>query len=341
MTATLLSVLRFFVLFSTLWSPYQASVATAGASSSSSSSACVNGPHLPLASPNDPQEVFCAKLFDRLWDAYQQRVPYVGIYESLNPRGFVNDHIAFRTFASHTTGIITLSRIFEALGYRVEGVYQFPTKCLTALHLEHANNPKLPKLFLSELRIWELPDDARAIVEEHLDTHCKELASNGVLARLSRFDLSDDEQDRLLDQFSMFFETLPWKTPTKEAIHFLNQHSQYAAWVLVHGYKVNHFTALVDSVEDVVALLDKTGVPMKASIEGAPLSKLRQTATLAVVIDVPVSEDSTTTTMPWPYAYFEICERNSVVMADGAKRRFEGFLGAQATELFEMTRANL
>ena len=356
MTAKVLSALRSFVLCSTLWSLYQTSVPIAAAASLPSSSAGVQGPsqHLLLATASyGPRELFCAKLLDRLWDLYRQRLPYVEIFESLqqHPIGrVVQDHVAFRTFASvvggHSTGIPTLSRIWEALGYRVEGVYAFPTQGLSALHLEHTTHPTVfPKLFLSELRIWELPDEARAIVEEHLDTHysCNELASNDVLSRLLKFDLSHDEQDRLLEQCFLFFETLPWKAPTKEAMHLLNQHSQYAAWVLVHGYKVNHFAALVDSVEEVLASLEKTAfVPMKASIEGAPMSKLRQTATLAVVTDVPiVLEDGTTSTMPWPYAYFEICERNHVLMADGTKQRFEGFLGAQATELFEMTRAML
>ena len=41
----------------------------------------------------------------------------------------------------------------------------------------------------------------------------------------------------------------------------------------------------------------------------------------------------------WTYAYFELAERGEVVDREsGESTRFEGFLGAQATQLFEMTR---
>jgi hypothetical protein len=78
---------------------------------------------------------------------------------------------------------------------------------------------------------------------------------------------------------------------------------------------------------------------MKSEIEGAPGSKLRQTATEAVMIDVPIRQGAKKTKMPWTYAYFELAERGDVPDAEtGQRRRFEGFLGPQATQLFEMTK---
>ena len=77
---------------------------------------------------------------------------------------------------------------------------------------------------------------------------------------------------------------------------------------------------------------------MKATIEGAAHSKLRQTATLAVLANVTVLDDNgTPTKIPWTYAYLEFCERPAIVDRNGVISRFEGFLGEQATELFEMT----
>jgi len=44
-------------------------------------------------------------------------------------------------------------------------------------------------------------------------------------------------------------------------------------------------------------------------------------------------------TLPWSYAYFELAERGEIADAETGRRgRFEGFHGAQATQLFEMTR---
>ena len=62
-------------------------------------------------------------------------------------------------------------------------------------------------------------------------------------------------------------------------------------------------------------------------------SKLRQSSTQAVVIPVEMRAGSRVVKKPWTYAYFEIAERPLI---DG--KRYEGFLGGQATNLFEMTR---
>ena len=143
------------------------------------------------------------------------------------------------------------------------------------------------------------------------------------------------------------FHELPWLLPRREDVVELNQVSQYAAWVLVHGYNVNHFTSLInshgvpalDDIEKTIAALSAAGVPMKTEIEGERGSKLRQSATEAVKIDVQVSDSGVPVAMPWTYAYFELAQRDMVAdPATGKKVRFEGFLGPQATNLFEMTR---
>lgn len=78
---------------------------------------------------------------------------------------------------------------------------------------------------------------------------------------------------------------------------------------------------------------------MKKEIEGARGSKLRQTATEAVVIDVPILENGKLNTMPWTYAYFELAQRDAFTEPETGKiLRYEGFLGAQATNLFDMTK---
>lgn len=305
------------------------------------------GPHARIPTIND-SERFLAALFDRLWDCYRNRVSYVRDYERLIAQSgatFVNDHIAFRTLAGQqpTTGIVSLSRIFEALGYQAAGCYQFPDKNLSSIHFQHPNG-QFPKIFISELRTWELSETAQAILGRTLRGHRAPLADS-VLARLQR--VNPATQAELLEVVSRQFLELPWDLPERADVTALNAESQFGAWVLVHGYQVNHYTALINSqgtpdladIELTISALQKNNVPMKAEIEGARGSKLRQTATEAVTIDVAVRDQGVCASMPWTYAYFELAERGQVTdSASGRSGRFEGFLGPQATNLFEMTR---
>jgi hypothetical protein len=288
------------------------------------------GPHSVVAT-SSPQQRFLAELLDELWFQYRDRVSYARECEGLLGRQgdnlLVNDHIAFRSFHG---GIHSLSRIFEALGYEASGCYNFVDKHLTAIHYEHRTNPLLPKLFISELKVFELEEEARLIVEDVIESHRPHLSTE-FLAQLR-----ENPTQELIATLAKHFEALPWKLPTKEQVETLNRHSQYAAWVLVHGYRVNHFTALIsppDTLDAVLEKLKSAGIPMKANIEGAVGTKLRQTSTKAVPSQVDImGNDGVSTTMLWSYAYMEFAERNPL-----HGKRFEGFLGPQATELFEMT----
>jgi hypothetical protein len=308
------------------------------------------GPHHALNSKN-ASERFVLNLFDRLWEKFRSRVSYVNNYETLiqeSGASFFNDHIALRTFCSQNplAGISSISRIFEALGYRAADSYNFEDKHLNAIYFQHPQ-PNFPKVFISELRTWELKPSSKHIIHGALKTHRTNLPES-FLADLHHLETkSESSRESLLDEAVEFFLELPWHLPEKSDLLELNLDSQYAAWVLVHGYNVNHFTSLINShkvpaLDDIEktskALLD-SGVPMKKEIEGARGSKLRQTATEAVVIDVPVLENGKLTTMPWTYAYFELAQRDTFKdLGTGKLLRYEGFLGPQATNLFDMTK---
>lgn len=310
----------------------------------------ISGPHQRLAS-DSPREKFLAAVFDSLWDRYRSRVSYVQAYEKMVAAAgatFFNDHIAFRTLAVQQpqTGIASVSRVFEALGYRAAGSYHFEDKQLSAIHFQHTN-PQFPKLFISELKTWELPSGSRRLIEQTLVNHRPALRGE-LLATLNSLDANPAIPTApLLSDIVEFFHTLPWQPPQKSDVAELNKTSQYGAWTLVHGYNVNHFTSLVNShgvpalndLEKTMAALSGAGVPIKTEIEGDRGSKLRQSATEAVKIDVDVRDGEQPAKMPWSYAYFELAERNEIVdAATGKQVRFEGFLGPQATNLFEMTR---
>ncbi len=301
-----------------------------------------------MADLSAEKTAFLQALFERLWQRYRQRVTWAEqAVKLLTARGapFVNDHMAFRTLAGQTpfTGIARLSRLFEALGYVPACGYHFPQQSLSAIHFEHPI-PGLPKLFLSECQTWRLPHPIQAILEPILAQSRPPLPL-AVLSELAN--ITPERRAHLLLLAQEEIEALPWPVPERTVVEQVNAASQYAAWVLVHGNNVNHFTALIDAavpgslgdLEATAAALTAAGIPMKSELEGARGSKLRQTATAAVTLDVPVLDHGVPSTMPWSYAYFELAERGTIADPEtGHPIRFEGFLGPQATQLFEMTR---
>ena len=289
-------------------------------------------------------EPFLHDLFDALWRRYRARVSYARVYEDvLKAHGgaFRNDHVAFRTIASQRpwSGLAAVARPFEALGYTAAATYLFPDKHLSSIHLAPPS-PDLPKVFVSELRVWELPPRARRIALKHAARAKPSLTDDDLGSLHGIRALAAARRKALLAKLLAHFDR-PWPVPAKADVAALERDSQFGAWVLLHGNAVNHFTASIDAhgvaslgdIEKTVAALKAAGVPMKPEIEGARGSKLRQSSTQAVVVPTPMKVGSRTADVPWTYAYFELAERPLV---DG--RRFEGFLGGQATNLFEMTR---
>ena len=122
----------------------------------------------------------------------------------------------------------------------------------------------------------------------------------------------------------------PAQRPSRSDVEVVAQASQYGAWLLCFGRRVNHFTAVVDNVEHWQQTMLSAGLPMKRDIEGDPIAPggvgLRQTATGAVDVDVVFRDGSVGKR---PYAYFEIAERRG---------GFDGFLATQARQLFDQTK---
>ncbi len=289
------------------------------------------------------------QLWERLWQDYRRRVSYACVYQQMIEEAggtVANDHIAFRSLRlsverdgeTLNLGIPYLAQIVEKLGYKVAGEYHFPNTHLYAHHYRHPlqTDFDLPKLFISELLVDELPPLIGQMIRGTVEKG-DFLASNAFGLPLIT------SIDRLQAVF-----TSPWQPPKRSVVEAVNQVTQYGAWVLLHGYAVNHFTGYVNhqntpcynDIEATVAGLIQRGIPMKATIEGSCATGLRQTATQAVTESVAVWDDTKGDwgEIPWTYAYYEIAERNLVEVAGGEKQLFEGFLDAQAQNLFEMTR---
>ena len=294
-----------------------------------------------------------AQLLNRLWEAYLSRVPYARKYSELvTQKGgdVVNDHIAFRTFNTHTgeqpEGIRAIKHLLNFLEYKAVGKYEFKKKKLTAIHFEHPDE-LFPKIFVSQLEVDQLPEWAQhEIHQAAVDTPY--LVSDQSLELLSMLK-SDGHIPRvaaeaLVVDLAQYFRR-PWAVPKKEVVLRINDVSQYAAWVLLHGNSVNHFTAFINhqnvkewpDLETTCKALAEAGIPMKETLEGDKGSKLQQSATQAVKEEVEVIGDDGLEKMSWTYAYYELAQRN-YIEENGEKKLFSGFLGDQAAHLFDMTR---
>ncbi|MBE9053013.1 DUF1338 domain-containing protein [Nostocales cyanobacterium LEGE 11386] len=288
-------------------------------------------------------------LYSLLWQEYTTRVSYARTYQQMITSAggtIANDHIAFRSLrlfvdspqGQINLGIDYLGKLAEALGYVIAGEYNFANTHLYARHYHHPQQKEfnLPKLFISELVVNELPANITQLIQQTVASATSNLLDS----------FSTNIKELSAPQLQKVF-TRPWQPPQRSVVEAVNQVSQYGAWVLLHGYAVNHFTGYVNhqntaaypDIDTTARGLANLGVPMKPEIEGNITCGLRQTATQAVTEMVTVLDDASGTEMqiPWTYAYYEIAQRY-MVETDGKPELFDAFLGNNAQQLFEMTR---
>jgi hypothetical protein len=168
------------------------------------------------------------ELLDALWRDYVATTPQAErIHKLLGDRGEVvrNDHIALRTYGLPGIGIDALARPFEAAGWVVApDHYRFDDKKLVARYWKHPD-PTLPKVFISELRVYELSASSSQIIE-------------GLVSQLPKdFGLRLD----------LPYAGRPWTVRRAEYDSLLHE-SEYAAWVAAFGFRVNHFTVNVNGL---------------------------------------------------------------------------------------------
>jgi hypothetical protein len=293
-------------------------------------------------------------LWKLLWQEYSTRVNHARTYQQMITAAggsVANDHIAFRSLrllvdspqGQLNLGIDYIAQLAEALGYVAAGEYTFAQTHLYARYYRHPQQEEfnLPKLFISELIVDELPVNIAQLIFKTVSSIPYELISPLTLLQ------KDGNIETIAERLQQVF-TRPWLPPVRSVVEEINQVTQYGAWVLLHGYAVNHFTGYVNGqntpeypdIETTASALAKLGVPMKAEIEGNVACGLRQTATQAVTEMVTVLDNNSGAEIqiPWTYAYYEIAQRYLVEVESGKQVLFDAFLGSNAQQLFEMTR---
>lgn len=228
------------------------------------------------------------KVLAGLMRRYKERVPDVShIIQHMVKEGIIssgddieNDHIAFRTMGVPHLGIQSLEKIFLFYGYERRDSYNFSKKKLTA-YWYHPPRPDLPRIFISELRVHELSEQAQKIIYSYTN----EVTSDPVdQLDLTNWEETDDFLHRPL-----------WHLPTWTDYSFLAQESEYASWVIYNRYYLNHFTITIhnlpegyNTIEDFNRFLESIGVKLNDSngkIKTSGDGLLIQSSTVAQLID--------------------------------------------------------
>ncbi|NRA30037.1 MAG: DUF1338 domain-containing protein [Parvularculaceae bacterium] len=257
------------------------------------------------------------QLFGQLWERYAGLTPQADEIKALfEGRGetVINDHVAFRTLNDPRLGIDNLARAFLAVGYTPQDEYRFEAKKLFARYYAH-EDPKQPKVFISELLLEECSDDLRTTMTGLVDQLSDEQLADPMLLNAGR----------------------PWQVDhaTYERLY---QESEYAAWLAAFGFCANHFTVYFndltsfETLAELAGFVESSGYPMNQSgglIKGTPAVFLEQCSTMATRVPVTFTDGD----FELPSCFYEFARRYE--LPGGGL--YQGFVAASADKIFEST----
>ncbi len=275
---------------------------------------------------------------------YRERVPDVAkVSDAMIAEGIIadtneieNDHIAFRTMGVSQLGIKSFEKIFIHFGYQKRDYFYFEAKKLDAYWFSPPK-PEYPRIFVSELRVRDLPQHIQDIISSYTD----EVNSDPV----DSLDLNDGAA---VDEF---LHKALWRIPTWDDYSALLEESEYAAWVIYNRYYLNHYTISVhnlregyNTIEAFNTFLEKTGIKLNDSggkIKISPDGGLLQSSTVAEIIDAEFAGGEI---HPISGSYVEFAERKVLPQFQHLKpseikreHRREGFEAGNADKIFEST----
>jgi len=283
-------------------------------------------------------------IFEALFTPYKTRVADVSkISQAMIAKGMitdenaiVNDHIAFRSLGVSNLGMASLEKIFLHYGYVKKDYYYFEQKKLDAYWYAPPED-KYPRIFLSELRVGDLSDQAQSLISNYT----KKITTDPI----DSINLNDPIAT------GAFFNTPLWDLPTLADYKTLLKESEYAAWVIYNRYYLNHYTISIHELpaayktlesfnqflESIGIVLNTAGGKIKTSKDGL----LKQSSTVAQMIQAEFAQGEKTKI---PGSYVEFAERlpldefKNIVPQDLERHhRRDGFEPANADKIFEST----
>lgn len=258
-------------------------------------------------------------LLDNLWAQYVKESPAsLEIYNLFTQAGehVANDHIALRTFDDARINVQHLGKFFEDLGYEARGEYHFEVKKLYAKHYEHKSDQSQPKIFISELLTTKFSPFLQNVVKSFVDS----------------ISLSQ------LNSATLLFSGTPCRELDYDVYQKLLAESEYAAWLYVFGFRANHFTVFVNtmqkltSIEAINTFIKQHNYRLNSAggeIKGTPAELLEQSSIMANEVEVKFKQG----TYKVLNSYYEFARRYP--MSNG--QLYQGFIAASADKIFEST----
>lgn len=265
---------------------------------------------------------------------------------------FHNDHGAIRTADPAVCALFV--RAARVLGLHRDRDYHFPAKKLVSFDLQADGPDHRPfKVFVSQVDLDAFPAEVAQRVREDCAEQAAATDHRSFIALIEKAEaaggLDEADAERFVSHFVhrlMHRSGPPLKRATLDAVARV---SGEAASALALGPDFNHVTIDVraagfDGIEAMAAKMQAEGFRLLPAIQGAPGTKLRQTATMAATMPTPVRETDGRLGMAESEKQFvEIIERAQLTASDGARLWrddgsplvFKHFLAANAEKIFD------
>lgn len=259
------------------------------------------------------------------------------------------DHLAFRSFDFEGLGIESTGSLLKNLGFKQGEYFYFVNKKLKATWFAPPTEyyAHVPRIFVSEIKVKELSPEVQKIITTYAHPQSTSLLTPATLLS------------------SVITGSRPWAVPRYDEYLTVARESEYAAWVLVHGYALNHFAlathrmvvegpapvAPASSPEEgivsrlTVALQTQHGFKMNTEgglVKKSPDGFLLQTSTLADNIELTFKDGDKHAVSG---SYVEFVERkvlpqfahlpNQLTLTEQYRR--DGFETDSADKIFEST----
>lgn len=296
-----------------------------------------------------------ARFVERATAKFAGNVPdFVALQQLVREQGgvFRNDHGAIRTADPEVRALFV--RAARVLGLHRDRDYRFPAKKLVSFDLQaNGEDSTQFKVFVSQVDLDAFPPAVAALLREDCAQQAAAVDHRAFLAQIERAEkqggLSEADATAFVEHFAMKLMNRngePMRRSTLEAVAAV---SPEAASALALGPDFNHVTIDVraagfEGIEAMAAAMAARGFRLLPAIQGAPGTKLRQTATMAATMPTPVLEaDGSEGLAATEKQFVEIIERSVAVDGDGAPLWqddgrpliFKHFLAANAEKIFD------